>query len=125
MAITGIQVAGLVASAAQTSGQQAAVPSSSAQGVADAATAAVAVKPAQAARGNEQVKQVMEEVKQAVEARAPNSLDFSIDDSSGKVIVKVTDAATGEMVRQIPSEEMLDIARSIDKMQGLLLKEKA
>lgn len=125
MAITGIQVAGLVASAAQTSGQQAAVPSSSAQGVADAAHAAVAVKPAQAARGNEQVKQVMEEVKQAVEARAPNSLDFSIDDSSGKVIVKVTDAATGEMVRQIPSEEMLDIARSIDKMQGLLLKEKA
>lgn len=125
MAITGIQIAGLVASSAQASGQQAAVPSSSAQGVAGAAHAAVAVKPAQAARDNEQVKQVMEEVKQAVEARAPNSLAFSIDDSSGKVIVKVTDAATGEMVRQIPSEEMLDIARSIDKMQGLLLKEKA
>jgi flagellar protein FlaG len=124
MAIAGIQIVGLAASSAQASGQQAAVPSS-AQGVADAAHAAVAVKPGQAARDNEQVKQVMEEVKQAVEARAPNSLSFSIDDSSGKVIVKVTDAATGEIVRQIPSEEMLEIARSIDKMQGLLLKEKA
>lgn len=122
MAITGIQIAGIVPSSAQASGQQAAVPSSSAQGVAGVAHAAIAVKPAQAARGNEQV---MEEVKQAVEARAPNSLAFSIDDSSGKVIVKVTDVATGEMVRQIPSEEMLDIARSIDKMQGILLKEKA
>lgn len=71
----------------------------------------------------EQVQKAMESLKQLVEAKAPNSLAFSIDDSTGKTIVRITDAATGEMIRQIPSEEMLEIARSLDKMQGALLQE--
>ena len=40
-------------------------------------------------------------------------------------IVRITDGETGEMIRQIPSEEMLEIARSLDKMQGLLLRQEA
>jgi flagellar protein FlaG len=69
-----------------------------------------------------QVQQAVETLKQLVEAKAPNSLAFSIDDSTGKTIVRITDAKTGEMVRQIPSEEMLEIARSLDRMQGMLLQ---
>lgn len=71
----------------------------------------------------EQVQKAMESLKQLIEAKAPNSLSFSIDDATGKTIVKITDAQTGEMIRQIPSEEMLEIARSLDRMQGMLLKE--
>jgi flagellar protein FlaG len=37
----------------------------------------------------------------------------------------VVDAVTHEVVRQIPGEEILAIARAIDRMQGLLLKQKA
>lgn len=73
----------------------------------------------------EQVQRAVEAMKQLVEVKAPNSLQFSIDDSTGKTIVRVTDAQTGEMIRQIPSEELLAIARSIDKMQGMLLQQKA
>jgi uncharacterized FlaG/YvyC family protein len=29
------------------------------------------------------------------------------------------------MIRQIPSKELLEIARSLDKMQGMLLQQKA
>jgi flagellar protein FlaG len=35
------------------------------------------------------------------------------------------DSETGEVIRQIPSKELLEIAHAIDKMQGMLLKQKA
>ena len=50
---------------------------------------------------------------------------FSMDEESGKSVVKVVDTATQEVLRQFPSVEALSIARSIDKMQGLLIREKA
>lgn len=74
---------------------------------------------------SEQLQNAVESLKQIIELRAPNSLAFSIDDSTGKTIVRISDAQTGEMIRQIPSEEMLDIARSLDKMQGMLLRQEA
>ena len=72
-----------------------------------------------------QVQKAVESMKQMIESTAPNSLAFSVDDSTGKTIVRITDAQTGEMIRQIPSEELLAIARSLDKMQGMLLQQKA
>jgi len=71
----------------------------------------------------EQVQKAVESLKQLIETKAPNSLAFSIDESTGKTFVRITDAETGEMIRQIPSEEMLDIARSLDKMQGMLVRD--
>jgi flagellar protein FlaG len=90
-----------------------------------AAASAVAPAPAPQQPGPEQVQKAVESIKQMVKAAAPNSLEFSIDDETGKTIVRVTDVETGEMIRQIPSKELLEIARSLDKLQGLMLKEKA
>ncbi|OWY36218.1 flagellar protein FlaG [Herbaspirillum aquaticum] len=53
------------------------------------------------------------------------ALNFSKDQDTGKTIIKVVDTATDTVIRQIPSEEAIAIAKSIDKMQGLLIKEKA
>lgn len=53
------------------------------------------------------------------------SLQFSIDEDSKDIVVKVIDQNTNEVVRQIPSKEALQIAKSIDKMQGLLIRQKA
>jgi len=72
-----------------------------------------------------QVQKAVEAMKQQIEAKAPNSLAFSVDSSNGRTIVKITDAKTGEMIRQIPSEEMVAIARSLDKLQGMLVQGKA
>lgn len=52
-------------------------------------------------------------------------LRFSIDEESGKTVVKIVDTSTQEVLRQFPSAEALALAHSIDKMQGLLLREKA
>ena len=52
------------------------------------------------------------------------SLQFSIDEDSKDIVVKVIDQSTKEVVRQIPSKEALQIAKSIDKMQqGLLINQ--
>lgn len=72
----------------------------------------------------EQVEVAVEAVQKAVEPVARN-LQFSIDKETGKTVISVVDAATREVIRQIPGEEILAIARAIDRMQGLLLKQKA
>ena len=53
------------------------------------------------------------------------SLEFAIDDESKEIVVKIIDQGTREVVRQIPSVEALEIAKSIDKMRGLLISQTA
>jgi flagellar protein FlaG len=58
--------------------------------------------------------------------QANQSLEFSIDSDTKKPVIRLIDTETGELIRQIPSEEMLAIARSIDQFQqGMLLKQNA
>lgn len=52
-------------------------------------------------------------------------LKFSLDDESGQVIVKVTDSATGEVIRQMPSEEAVKLAQRLEEARSLLFKTKA
>ena len=40
-------------------------------------------------------------------------MDFSVDDQTGRFVVKVFDSETRELIRQIPSEEMLAISRHL------------
>lgn len=73
-----------------------------------------------------------EEVDAAVESanQAPNvsahNLKFRVDQQSERIVIKVVDKETGETVREIPPEEMLAIAESIERYQkGLLLSQEA
>lgn len=72
----------------------------------------------------EDVQKAMEEVRKVV-APVAESLQFSIDADSGRTVVKIMDASTDEVIRQIPSEEVLAMAKALDKLQGLLIKQKA
>ncbi|MER2492154.1 flagellar protein FlaG [Catenovulum sediminis] len=45
-------------------------------------------------------------------------LDFSFDENSNKSIIKVTDSESGEIIRQIPSEEMLKLAERINELRS-------
>jgi flagellar protein FlaG len=54
-----------------------------------------------------------------------DSIQFSLDDDTGRTIVKVIDLQTQEVLRQIPSEEVLNIAKALDRLQGLLIHNKA
>ncbi len=53
------------------------------------------------------------------------SIQFSLDQDTGRTVVQMIDTETAEVLRQIPSEEMLAISKSIDRMQGLLINRQA
>jgi flagellar protein FlaG len=64
------------------------------------------------------------QVAQVLQVDSQN-VQFSMDDSTGKVLVKVVDAKTKLVLRQIPSEEMVEIAKSLDAVRGLLINAQA
>lgn len=72
----------------------------------------------------EALTQAIKEIEAAVQAKA-NNLQFSVDDSTGKTVVRVIDSSSGSTIRQIPSEEALAIAHDIERMKGLLLRDSA
>jgi uncharacterized FlaG/YvyC family protein len=53
--------------------------------------------------------------------------DFSVsvDRDTGMVVVRITDEVTGEIVRQIPPQELLDAGLSMEKIVGLLVDDRA
>lgn len=69
-----------------------------------------------------ELQKALEEVAKAVAPMA-QSLQFSLDKDSGKTVVKVMDTDTNEVIRQIPSEEVLAISKAVDKLKGLLIKQ--
>jgi flagellar protein FlaG len=72
----------------------------------------------------EDLSAAVKKINESMPASA-QSLEFSIDDDSKDIVVKVIDQNTKEVVRQIPSQEALDIAKSLDKMRGLLIRQTA
>lgn len=48
-------------------------------------------------------------------------LSIQMDPDLKQPVVQVIDQETKEIVRQFPSEEMLEFAKALDKSQGLLL----
>jgi len=57
-------------------------------------------------------------------AHRGQSLDIGVDPSTGSIVVKVSDDKTGEIVRQIPSEDALRVARNIEVLTGILVDHK-
>ena len=50
---------------------------------------------------------------------------FSVDEDTGRTVVKVVDTQTDKVLRQIPSVEALKLWRSIEQMQGVMLRDTA
>jgi len=53
-------------------------------------------------------------------AATGRGLGFSYDDSVNSPVIKVNNTKTGELVRQIPSEDVLRIAHKLDQLKGVL-----
>ncbi len=53
------------------------------------------------------------------------NLNFRQDPGTGRTIVSVIDADSGELVRQIPAEQMIRMAEHLEYVNGLLLGERA
>jgi flagellar protein FlaG len=57
--------------------------------------------------------------------RVSRSLEFHVDDASGRVVCSVRDAETGDLIRQIPNEEVLRLAELAHDETIVLVNERA
>ena len=58
-------------------------------------------------------------------AESFSDLRISVDDTLNRPVVRVVDSNSGELIRQVPSEEALRIAKRLDALSGVLLRDKA
>ena len=70
-----------------------------------------------------QLVQAVNQINQIVQSVTP-CVEFTIENGSNAVIVKVVDVQTQEVIRQFPSEAAIGIAQALDNLQGLLLQHK-
>jgi flagellar protein FlaG len=73
-----------------------------------------------------QVSQAIKNINKLLQdALPPQNLEFTLDEDSDRAIVKVVDQKTREVLRQIPSEEVLELSKALDLSQGMLIRQKA
>jgi flagellar protein FlaG len=87
------------------------------------------VGPGAAPSAEENLERAVNTLNSKVQA-VQRDLNFSIDEDSGRTVVKVVDSTTDEVIRQIPSEEVLALARNLGEVvtrdaAGLLVKAEA
>ena len=89
------------------------------QPVANAADAAPAKVDSEKVN-SEDVKQAALEINQAIKS-LNDHLQFSVDDTTKSVVVKLIDGNTGQVLRQIPPEEILRLRAYYREHEGLLV----
>jgi len=52
-------------------------------------------------------------------------LHFSVDQESGSTVIKVIDRETDEVVRQIPSEELVRLRQRLEEAAGVIFQDSA
>ena len=65
------------------------------------------------------LQQAMEHLNEQAQKNNYN-LNFSFDQASQQVVVKVRDSSSGEIIRQIPDDTVLHLAQHLEDLKGLL-----
>jgi len=72
----------------------------------------------------EVVAKAAEQLQSFVQSMGRN-LSFSVDEVSGYNVVRVVNPDTGELIRQLPSEELLKISRDFQRLNNALVSQRA
>ena len=84
----------------------------------------LAVRQAAPAPTVAELAQAVKNLNKAMQDHGQN-LEFSIDTDTKRTVVKIIDQSTSEVLRQIPSQEAIEIAKALDQSSGLLIRQKA
>ena len=71
-----------------------------------------------------EVDRVVNELNELVQ-NTQRSLQFSVDQESGRTVIRVKDSETDEVIRQIPPEEALQLAQRFEESLGALVRTEA
>lgn len=73
----------------------------------------------------EELQNLVEKVNASF-SNSTSNLKFSVAEGTDISVIRIEDAETGELIRQIPSEEMVAIAQALENLQqGMMLEERA
>jgi len=108
-------------------------PGPTAEGAIDIAVVAKAIEsskfvPPDVAKASAPTREVVAKAAEQIQSFVKSmgrDLNFSIDQTTGYHVVRVVDPNTGEVVRQLPTKELLDIARSMADLHNGLVSQKA
>ena len=70
-----------------------------------------------------QIKQAIDDANQRTRF-TKKSLEYSVDDKTNRISIIVRDQETDEVIREIPSEETLDMVSKIWELAGIIVDEK-
>jgi flagellar protein FlaG len=92
--------------------------------IATAQAASPSVSEVIAQQADPSAKQVSDAVQKINTAMASQSqgIEFSIDSTSHRIVVKIIDQQTNQVIKEIPSKQALEIADALDQTQGLVDK---
>jgi flagellar protein FlaG len=68
----------------------------------------------------EQVKEAVSKLNEYIQT-TERTLDFQMDEDSGKTVIKVYDTLSAELIRQIPNELALELAQNLNDDEPSLL----
>jgi uncharacterized FlaG/YvyC family protein len=70
----------------------------------------------------DRIREKVAELEKAL-PKTSNSLSFSVDEVLNRPVITVIDRKSGEVVRTLPSEEVLRVVHNVDKMKGILFED--
>ena len=77
------------------------------------------VKLSPGGQGMAELEQTMKDLKQ-YNGWGNFNIDFSTDDNTGSLIIKIVDRDTGETLKQIPPEQILNLKSQLQEVLGLV-----
>ena len=93
-----------------------------------AAAASTGFKPSNVAESSAPTREVVAKAAQQIQSFVSSmgrNLDFSVDSTTGYHVVRVTNPETGEVIRQLPTEELIRIAQSFEQLNAALVHQRA
>lgn len=79
----------------------------------------------QAMSGDNDLRKSLNQVKQVIEAASGRRLSLDIDEKTKDYVMFVRDSKSGEVIRQIPAKEALDLKARIESLIGMLFDKQA
>ena len=72
----------------------------------------------------EDVNALAKELNQTLK-QVDDNFSVSVDNDTGMMVVRITDSQTGEVVKQVPPQQVLDANVSVERIIGLLVNDQA
>jgi len=74
--------------------------------------------------GRDELQAAVSDIQNFVQA-VRRDINFNLDDESGRMVINVTEATSGDVIRQIPSEEALRLAENLSEIRSVLFEAEA